>query len=326
MEFRPIVRAPGAFQESVTAAQVRAMCRAALGPHVHVSAAVELGLGLYNNTFRIGLGAARPVILRVAPDPARQYRVERDLMHNEVAAVTHLAPISSLIPELLSVDFTHEVIGRDYLFQTMLDGVPAPGNLDRYPRAEWASFFRQLGTITRQIHAITGDRFGPVAGTQFSRWSDAVLTTFVDIAADLDDVGLDASDVRRVVELTEDRRGVLDQITQPRLMHGDLWTVNVLIDPEAAEPTITGVVDCDRVSWGDPQSDWTIEMAGRRPGTERDAFWETYPPFTPTPAGEVRASIYRARMLGAVRLERHRLGRDNASTYADMREVLAQLA
>lgn len=185
--------------------------------------------------------------------------------------------------------------------------------------------FRQLGTITRQIHAVTGDRFGPVAGTQFGRWSDTVLASLADTAADLDDAGLDARDVRRVVQLAEANRAVLDEITEPRLMHGDLWTVNVLIDPAASEPTITGVVDCDRVSWGDPQSDWTIEMAGRRPGTERDAFWESYPQFASTPTADVRASIYRARMLGAVRLERHRLGRDNASTYDDMSAVLDQL-
>jgi aminoglycoside phosphotransferase (APT) family kinase protein len=326
MDFRPVERAAGAFQESVTAVQIKAMCRAALGSQTRVTAAVELGLGLYNNTYRIELGTARPVILRVAPAPERQFRAERDLMRNEVAAVPHLAPIEALIPQLLAADFSHRVIDRDYLVQTMLDGVPAPGNLDRYPRPEWASFFRQLGTITRRIHAVAGERFGPIAGVQFDRWSDAVLASISDIAADLDEAGLDARDMWQVARVTEDNRRILDEIDQPRLMHGDLWTVNILIDPDATDPTITGVVDCDRASWGDPRSDWTIEMAGRRPGTERDAFWDTYPQPAPSPAADVRASIYRARILGAVRLERHRLGRDNTSTYGDMRAVLDRLA
>ncbi|WP_406315792.1 hypothetical protein OHA77_02320 [Streptosporangium sp. NBC_01639] len=86
--------------------------------------------------------------------------------------------------------------------------------------------------------------------------------------------------------------------------------------------------DCDRTSWGDPESDWTISMAGRRPGTERDAFWETYGPLSSTPGAALRSLFYRARHVGAVRLESHRLGKstDVPGTYDDMREVLTRLA
>jgi hypothetical protein len=99
------------------------------------------------------------------------------------------------------------------------------------------------------------------------------------------------------------------------------------IEPGAPEPTITGVFDCDRTSWGDPESDWTIFMAGRRPGTERDAFWETYGPPAATPGAARRALFYRARHVAAVRLERHRLGNSEAvpGTYDEMRDVLTRL-
>ncbi|NUK21071.1 phosphotransferase family protein, partial [Streptomyces lunaelactis] len=122
-------------------------------------------------------------------------------------------------------------------------------------------------------------------------------------------------------------RAVLDEIVEPRLLHGDLWTVNVMIASGAAEPTITGVFDCDRTSWGDPQSDWPIRMASRQPGTERDAFWETYGPPVSTPGSERRSLFYRARDIGAVRLERHRL--ENADgvrgTYGELSDVLKLL-
>jgi len=72
-------------------------------------------------------------------------------MRNEHASVPYLAPIARLMPRTLAADFTHQIIGRDYLFQTLLDGVPAPDGLAAYPRPEWASFFRQLGAITRRI-------------------------------------------------------------------------------------------------------------------------------------------------------------------------------
>jgi aminoglycoside phosphotransferase (APT) family kinase protein len=326
MEFRPIERADDAFQQSVTADKVAAMCRRAFGPNVRVRSAVELGNGMYNNTYRVDIGQDRPVILRVAPEPEHQYRIERGLMRNEYASVPYLAPIAPMIPRTLAADFTHEIIGRDYLFQTMLDGVSGPEGIGRYPRAAWTSFFRQMGTIARGVHAVRGQRFGPVTGLGFGTWGEAVTAFFADLAADLDDAGLDSSDVREMMAVAEKYQPVLNEVTEPRLLHGDLWTVNVMMASDAPEPTITGVFDNDRTSWGDPESDWTIFMAAKKPGTERDAFWETYGPRPSTPSAARRSLIYLAKHIGAIRLERHRLGNAEAvpETYEQMRNVLDQ--
>lgn len=327
MEFRPVKRSSDAFQQSVTPDQIEAMCRRAFGSSVRVASAIELGNGMYNNTYRIDMSEIRPVILRVAPEPARQYRIERELMRNEHASVPFLAPIAPMIPRTLAADFTHEIIGRDYLFQTMLDGVPAPECIGQYPRPQWAFFFRQMGEIARRIHAVRGERFGPVNGPWFDTWSEAVIAFFADLAADLDDVGLDSADVREVAAAADKHHAVLDEVTEPRLLHGDLWMVNVMMEPGAAEPTISGVFDNDRTSWGDPESDWTIFMAAKKPGTERDAFWETHGPRPSTASAARRSLFYLAKHLGAIRLERHRLGNTDAvpETYEQVRDVLDQL-
>lgn len=327
MEFHPVERPGDAFQQSVAPAQIEVMCQRVFGPSVRVESAVELGNGMYNNTYRVELGEERPVILRVAPEPTRQYRIERELMRNEYASVPYLAPIAPMIPRTLAADFTHDVIGRDYLFQSMLEGVPGPEGIGQYPRPEWVSFFRKMGEIARSIHGVRGKRFGPVAGSGFATWGEAVAAFFTDLAADLDDAGLDSADVREVVSAADKHQAVLDEVTEPRLLHGDLWTVNVMMEPGAAEPMITGVFDNDRTSWGDPESDWTIFMAAKKPGTERDAFWETYGPRPATPSAARRSLFYLAKHIGAIRLERHRLGNADAvpETYEQMRDVLDQL-
>ncbi|MDI5962200.1 aminoglycoside phosphotransferase family protein [Streptomyces sp. SL13] len=327
MEFTPIERAPGAFQRTVTAEEIRAMARRAFGAGVRVRSAVELGPGSYNSAYRVDVGAERAVILRVAPEPARQFRIERQWMRNEYAGVPYFAVIAPLLPRTLAADFTHAVIGRDYLFQTLLDGVPAPEGLRACPRAEWAPFFQGLGTIARDIHTVRGDRFGPMAGPGFATWGEAVVATLRDTAADLDDVGLDASDVREVAAAAVRHRALLDEITEPRLLHGDLWTANVMMAGGAPVPAITGVFDCDRASWGDPEADWTIFVAGRTRPEQRRAFRETYGPPASTPEAERRALFYQAQHLGAVRLERHRLGRtdDIPASYDEMRDVISRL-
>jgi len=324
VEYQPIERSADSFQQPVTPEQISAMCRRAFGANTPVLSAVELGDGTYNSTYRVDIGAERAVILRVAPEPARQFRSEREWMRNEYASVPYFAPIATLIPRTLAIDFTHELIGRDYLFQTLLDGLPAPEGLDAYPREAWASFFRDLGTIARSIHAVRGEGFGPVAGPHFATWSGALVAYFDDMAADLQEVGLDAADVHEVAMLAARSRSVLDEITEPRLLHGDLWTANLMVEPGAPEPTIIGVLDCDRTIWGDPEADWPIYRASQRPGTERDAFWETYGPLASTPAAELRMLFYQARHISALRLECHRLGHPDAvaGSYDEMHSVL----
>jgi hypothetical protein len=328
MDFRPIERTSQAFQQPVTAEQVLEMCCRVFGSDARVMSAVELGSGMYNNTYRVELdGQERPVILRVAPEPGRQFRSERELMRNEYASLPYLAVISPLLPRVIAVDWTHEVIGRDWMIQSVLEGVPAPERLGDYPRALWPGFFRQMGAIARQVHAVRGPRFGPVIGPGYGTWSEAVVASLEDIAADLDGAGLDAADVRKVAAVAGHNHAVLDEVTEPRMTLGDFWTLNAMLHASAPEPVITGVFDTDRTWWADPQADWTIRMAKAK-ADERTAFWESYGPLDRSPAAVWRARIYEARHLGAIRLERHRLGKADAvaESYGAMANLLAELS
>ncbi|MFC5828175.1 phosphotransferase family protein [Nonomuraea insulae] len=306
MEFQPIERAAQAFQQPVTARHIEQISRRVFDGDA-VSAR-ELGLGMYNNTYKVTVeGQDRPVIMRFAPEPARQFASERELMRNEYATVPYLSVIAPLMPRVIAADWSHELIGRDYLIQTCLGGVPAPEHLRDYPRPTWRSFYRRLGEITRTVHDVRGPRFGPVAAPAYDTWSQAVAGSLAEIAADVESVGLDAADLRKVADLAAERHHLLDEITEPRLLAGDLWTVNVMIAAEAPEPTITGVLDLDRTWWGDPAADWTIRLASAR-RDERLAFWEAYGELGGDQAAEWRSLVYEVRHLGAVRLERHRHG------------------
>ncbi len=326
MDFQPVERASEAFQQSLTAEEIGKVCRRAFGGTAMPVSAVELGTGMYNNVYRVMVaGQERPVILRVAPEPARQFRSERQLMRNEYASVPYLAVIAPLMPLVIAADWSHEVIGRDWMVQSLLGGVPAPERLGDYPRTVWPAFFRQLGGITRFVHDVRGPRFGPVDGPGYATWSEAVIASLEEIAADLDSVGLDAADVRKVAAVAAHESAVLDEVTEPRLLTGDLWTVNALLDPAAPEPVISGVLDFDRCLFGDPAADWTIRMATAK-ADERTAFWEPYGALDRSPAAVWRARVYEVRHLGAIRLERHRLGKDSVGeSYGAMAEVLAGL-
>ncbi|THA29467.1 aminoglycoside phosphotransferase family protein [Streptomyces sp. A1277] len=329
MDYAPIDRDPGEFQQALSAAEIEAVVRAAFGEGAVVLSAAELGGGYYNNTYRIDLdGDDRPVVLRVAPEPVRQARADPEMMRNEHAGVPYLAPVAGLLPHTLAIDFTHQVIGRDYMFQAFLAGVPAGEALSAYPEPARGAYFRQLGDIARTVHGVRGPGFGRVAGPVHGRWSEALFTWFDHACADLTDAGLDAGDVTRLVRLADREGAVLDEITEARLLHGDLWVGNTMLAEGAPEPLITGVFDCDRLWWGDPEADWPVYLALRKPGGERDAFWESYGRVGRTESARWRALVYEARHATALLLEFHRLGLADrvAETYGEIRDLAHRLA
>lgn len=325
MRYRGIDRPPEAFQQAVDADTVARLCRHALGADAAVVS--ELPWGSYNTVYRVDVDSGDPVVLRVAPEPARQFRAEAGLMRNEYAAVPYFAPIAELLPRILFADFTHELIDRDYLVVTLLPGEPVPEAMSRYPRSEWAGLFEQIGDVARRIHRVPGRVFGPVAGPWFDTWSAALIAYFDAVEQDVRHAGYDAEDVRELTHATKRLRPVLDEITEPRLLHGDGWTGNFLVDPESPELTVTGLCDWDRAEWGDPLADWAIQRALERPGTEREAFWVGYGRPRSVAAG-VRQLIYRARQVLGLRLDRIRSGRADrvAATYGELAELLGALA
>ncbi|MEU5693229.1 aminoglycoside phosphotransferase family protein [Actinosynnema sp. NPDC020468] len=300
---------------------VEVLARRAFGADARVLGVRELGGGLYNTTCLVTLAAGRAV-LRIAPEERRQARIERRLMRNEQAALPHFAPIAAMMPRTLFADWTHDLVDRDYVWQSVLPGVPAVDGIKRYPRHEWQPYYRGLGAITRKVHDVRGERFGPVAGPWFDSWGDAVLALLHDTAADLVDAGLVARDVEQVARIVARDKGLFDAVTEPRLLHGDLWTPNLMLDPDAPEPTVVGVLDHDRASWGDPLADWGLSLLAGKPADARAAFQETYGP-TDGPRG----LVYRAVHLGAARLERHRTGRTDRvrASYDEMAALIREL-
>lgn len=323
----PIDPAESRFAHPASAADVAAIVAAAFNGRDRALRASEVGLGDYNSIYRLDLASGRRVILRIAPPEPSQFRSEAQLMRNEYATVPFLTPVRELTAQVLAADWTRTVIDRDWMIAEWLDGVPTPEVWPDLDRAQRASVFRQIGAITARVHAIEGPAFGPVQGPHVGRWSDALVDSLALIAADLDAVDAPADGVRAAAEAVARHRDLFDEVTAPRLLAGDLWTVNTLLDVGASPdggaateagavldaesfPRVSGIVDLDRTMWGDPLADWGIYMATRRPGTERDEFFASdgYGPLADDAASRRRQLIYTARHFGAGRLEMVRLG------------------
>src|SRR5438128_12030889 len=117
------------------------------------------------------------MILRVAPAPERCiFWHERFLMRRELAMQPFLAPIAPLLPTILMTDFTHQILGRDYLFQRWMKGSlwwNLEGDLTQQKHDD---LWRQFGRLVREISSVQGEAFGLVQhGSQYPTWSLTLL-------------------------------------------------------------------------------------------------------------------------------------------------------
>ena len=330
MEYTIVQRDPQAFQQAISPEHMEAMCARAFGQETAVDSVRELDGGQFNNTYLIELAGRSPLILRVAPPPERCiFWHEKYLMRRELAMLPFLAPIAPLLPTIIMADFTHQIIDRDYMFQNWMPGaVWSEVNKGLAPE-EHDDLWRQFGRLVKAISSVQGEAFGLVHyGPQFPTWSLTVIDWLESTINDAESSSLDTMLLRRLLEIVQGNIALLDEITRPQLLHGDLWLFNLLIQRTKDGPRITGVLDADRGSWGDPLADWTFYLLSRRASPQEQAlFWQEYGQPPAGPGALFRAQVYKGLHQGKILSVARRDGNERAlnRAYRGLAEVMNEL-
>jgi aminoglycoside phosphotransferase (APT) family kinase protein len=280
---------------TLTTAQITAMCQRGFGNDTGVESVQELGGGTFNSAYLITFADQRKVILRVAPRATADTAWEDVLlMQREHAMQPYFAPIAARMPRTLLVDFTQQLIDRDYMFQTFIEGERWDDAWDELTPEENNFLWAQFGNIIRQIHEVRGEYFGlPRPGFQFERWSQTVIDRMERTLHAAENIQLDVTHITQSLEMIRTHPEQLDEIEIPRLLHGDLWLFNLLIERRVNEPAIVGVLDADRAWWGDPMADWTMFiLAHAEPDEGHAHFWQAYGKPEATSGATFRKTVY----------------------------------
>ncbi len=204
--------------------------------------------------------------------------------------------LSDKIPRNLFVDFSHELIDRDYVFQNCLEGELWDDIKNGLSDEENEELWAQLGWIVKEIHSIPHRHFGPPAPMHpFDLWSDAVISWITDMLNDMQRFQLPCKDAVNFLQIVKAGRRHLDAITQPRLVHGDLWQRNILVGRNNGNIEITAVLDAERAFWGDPAAEWIfsfLDIPAR--------FWQAYGELDSDRSAIFRRRVYEGR--GAIQL------------------------
>ena len=290
----------------VSVDEIRAILGRCFGSGAGAFDIKELGGGTFNETYLIEISEKEKVVLRVAPPPdSDAYWDDVGLMRREHTTRPFFASIATLLPKTLLADFTHQIIGRDYVLQTFLEGDRWSDIEDDLTEEENVDLWRQCGEIVKRIHETAGEGFGyPYPGMSFSGWHDVMLNRFSRIAQSLKDHGADISYFADIFSLVRSVPAAFNDVQTSHLLHGDLWTFNLLVTRKDEKPTISGVLDTERAWWGDPLADWIMFCLSIRKEEEEwqeriSAFYEGYGALEISPARQFRQQVYNAMHIGS---------------------------
>ena len=283
---------------TLTTDQITSICQRGFGPNLPIESIQELTGGTFNATYLIMFADQRKVILRVSPPqnsntPWNEYL----LMRREHSIQPFFAPVATLMPKTLFLDFTHQLIDRDYMFQTFIEGERWDYVMDELTDAENEVLWNQFGNILKQIHHVHGETFGlPQPGFQFARWSETIIDSLERTFKFAKGNQIKVPHLTSILKIVRAHPEQLDEIRVPCLLHGDLWSFNILISRRVDDPGIVGILDADRAWWGDPMADWTMFILAHAEKEEgHSQFWQAYGQPEDTPSARFRAKVYDAR-------------------------------
>ncbi|MFF3419669.1 phosphotransferase family protein [Streptomyces sp. NPDC002698] len=228
----------------------RALREAGLPPGGLVGRRVLSG-GTYNAVEELTLADGSRYVLKVPPPPTvPALAYERHLLLSEAEFYRRAATVGVPAPSPVG---DH----RDgHLLMTHCPGEPW-GDL---PDGERGPLRRELGRMVARLHEVTGPGFGYPSGalgplapdwrTAFTGMYEALLDDARRYRAWLP---RPVDEVARVARTAHD---ALDEVTVPRLVHFDLWRGNILVERAETGPRIGGLIDGERMLWGDPLADF----------------------------------------------------------------------
>lgn len=256
--------------------------------------------GTINTAFRVDHGDDGPLILRLAPtdgeaDAGPSWMSSHGL-RREQATLLLLANLTPLLPRTVHFDDSREYIDRDWVLQTVVPGHQWQDARPALTDADERGLWRELGGITRQIHATLGEEFGPpVAGLGCATWSDLVRWDVTGFSVDAHRYDLEQEPFEHLQGLVDDAAPVLNQVTEPRLVHSDLNQRHVFIAPGSdGHQHITGLIDFEFARFADPYSESVFIDEALLPSNDgRDvALCEGYECEKPTHDDVLRQHIY----------------------------------
>ena len=228
--------------------------------------------GLFNITNLLELSDDRKVVLRISPDDSKLFSYERHLMLAEKWASELCDKQEIPVPKVIAVDDSLELIDRPFMLSAYIPAKSLPKI--NVPIEKKAECYVEAGHAIRRMHDITGRKFGRLAlqvkADGFNTWSEAILYEIEEWKKAAVPVHLLPDNMYTEIDsLFRVHIKLLNKIVIPHLVHGDLWSGNILANVEDGICRFRALIDADHSLFGDPEFDFSGGMVN-------EAFAEGY--------------------------------------------------
>jgi aminoglycoside phosphotransferase (APT) family kinase protein len=306
---------------------LRAMVARAYGPGQVPAAGgdwvSELGHGWFNVAYLVRLRDGSRAVLKIAPPAGVEVMTyERGAMATELAALRLIRDHTAVpVPAVHFADGSRELCDADWFFMDYIDADNLGIAGAALPAADRDAYHEALGAANRELNAIRGPAFGPLAGPGNPSWRVVLTGMAEDVLRDGErrqvDLGWDYGAVRDAIAR---HAGSLDEVTEPRFVEWDLWDGNVMVRDGA----IVAIIDHERAFYGDPLIEGCFTGAELPAFGDPAAFMRGYGHGALTEAERVRRRLYGLYLTLITVIETVYRGHTDTGQYDFGREQLTQ--
>jgi hygromycin-B 7''-O-kinase len=205
--------------------------------------------------YEIALAAGKPpLILKVYPQ-SLHWKMQKEA--NVISLVEGRLGVA--VPRILLVDDSKQLLDLNFTLMTKIDG-QILGSIERtLTPHQFASAYRQIGSLLRQFHQIPMEAFGYIGPNGI--WTPhptnhAYMTFQFDRKLnEFEQRGGAEVLARQVARHLAECEELLRDCRQPVLCHNDLHAGNLLVNLEAEALDLCGVLDFEGALAGDPLMD-----------------------------------------------------------------------
>lgn len=229
-------------------------------PSERLVEAYKLSGGFFNTSYQLTLSHSEKVILRIAPDAQYLLPYEHFLMQAEKWAYAICSQNGLPVPSVIAVGEGLMPCKRTYMLTRCIPGMSL--HKISIPSEEKKDCYRDAGRFMHRMHSIRGERFGRLAMQLnhggFDTWGEAIMNEVTEWKQFVIPLQLLPAEIFDAIDTVfSGQLPLLNRITVPHLVHGDLWSGNILANIEDGVCRFKAFIDADHAIFGDPDFDFS---------------------------------------------------------------------
>lgn len=232
-------------------------------PDKQITEIKELTEGMCNVIYSISFSDGSESILKIAAKDRRgNTSNEVNLMSAEIKAMKLVEEQCSFkVANILYYDTSNTICDGNYFFMEKLEGDNFFMVKKDLPEEKIATIEAELGKISRELTTIHNSDFGFLGEDKrfdsLYMFVKYMLTNLISDAQNRD-IDIIYDELTYLKELENDK-SVFNQISEPSLVHWDMWEGNVFVK----DGHVSGIIDWERSLWGDPFMDDRFRIHNR---------------------------------------------------------------